>query len=289
MPYFYLISALVFSAAGTISTSFYNRKNIGRKGTVPMYNLVIIVTVFLFWLVLFLTDLSYDLAVLPYSLLFSLCYVLATIGTIKALGTGSIMLTSLISQLSLIGASVWGFFFWDEQFTALTAIGLVFTVISLWLCLYTGRGKDRVKFNPAWIGYVILLFVSNAGCTITQRTQQLNFGAKYGNFMMLVAIGVAAIAFVIMYLLSDKQDSRVILRASWHFPVLAGIFNGLVNLFVILMATTDLSTSLIYPVIAVGSLSIITLASLLIFKERMRWWQGCGVALGAIATAILSI
>jgi hypothetical protein len=171
-----------------------------------MYNLVLIVTVFLFWLVLFLTDLSYDLAVLPYSLIFSLCYVLATIGTIKALGTGSIMLTSLISQLSLIGASVWGFFFWDEQFTPLTAIGLVFTIVSLWLCLYTGRGKDRVKFNPAWIGYVILLFVSNAGCTITQRTQQLNFGAKYGNFMMLVAIGVAAIAFVIMYLLSDKQD-----------------------------------------------------------------------------------
>ena len=71
------------------------------------------------------------------------------------------------------------------------------------------------------------------------------------------------------------------------FP--AGICNLILNVFVMLMAVTDLSPSLIYPVIGVGGLAVITVFSLLVFKEKMRWWQWLGVAVGAIAVLLLSI
>jgi len=289
MPYFYLISSVMFVASTNIIGSFYNRKNVEKRGLAPLYNLLLLLAVFAFWTVLFLTDRTYDIAVLPYALLFALCYTLAMVGTINALKTGSVMLTSLFGQLSLIGASVWGFFFWDEAFTTLTGVGLVLTVVSLWLCLYGGRSNKRVKLNLSWIGYVLLVFVGNAGCTIVQRTEQIDFAGQYGNFMMMTATGVSFVVFLVMYLTGERGDSRAIIRTSWYFPMLAGLSNALLNLFVILMASTTLSPSLIYPVIAVGSLSVITLTSLLIFKEKMKWWQWCGVALGAVATGILSL
>ena len=54
-------------------------------------------------------------------------------------------------------------------------------------------------------------------------------------------------------------------------------------------ASTDLSPSLIYPVIGVGGLSIVTVFSLLVFKEKMTVRQWLGVAVGAVAVVLLSI
>jgi drug/metabolite transporter (DMT)-like permease len=289
MPYVYLISSVLFVASTNIIGSFYNRRNAGKRGVAPLYNLLLLLTVFTFWTVLFLTDKSYDIAVLPYALLFALCYTMAMVGSINALKTGSVMLTSLFGQLSLIGASVWGFFFWDETFTTLTGVGLLLTVVALWLCLYGGRSDKRVKLNLSWIGYVLLVFLGNAGCTIVQRTEQIDFEGQYGTFMMMTATGVSLVVFLIMYLTGDRRDARDIARRSWFLPMLAGLSNAMLNFFVILMASTPLSPSLIYPVLAVGSLSIVTMATLFLFKDKMRWWQWCGVALGAVATGILSL
>ena len=289
MPYVYLASSVMFVAATNVIGSFYNRKNAQRRGVAPLYNLVLLATVFAFWTLLFLTDRSRQVGVLPYALLFALCYTLAMVGTINALRTGSVMLTSLFGQLSLIGTSVWGFFFWNEPFSYLKGTGLALTAVALWLCLYGGRSESRVKLNLRWIGYVTLVFLGNAGCSIVQRTEQIDFAGQYGNFMMMTATGTSLVVFFIMYLTSDRSDSRTIVKTSWYFPMLAGLSNAMLNLFVILMASTSLSPSLIYPVIAVGSLSVITLTSLLIFKEKMKWWQWCGVALGAVATGILSL
>lgn len=55
------------------------------------------------------------------------------------------------------------------------------------------------------------------------------------------------------------------------------------------MALTALSPSLIYPVLGVGGLAVVTIFSLLVFKEKMRWWQWIGVAVGAVAVLLLSI
>lgn len=241
------------------------------------------------WLIMFIADRTYELSVLPYAFLFGLFYTVCNIGIINALKQGSVMLTSLFSQLSLILVSIWGFFFWNAQFTWTVGVGLVLTVIALWLCLYTGSSKEAVKINFKWIRYIFMLVIGNAGCSIVQRTQQLNFGGKYGNFLMLVATGISTLVCLVLYLRSDRRDSAVITRSSWYLPVLAGALNALLNLFVILMATSDLSPSLIYPVLAIGSLIIITILSLLVFKEKMRWWQWLGVLLGIAATGILSI
>lgn len=288
MPYLCLISSVFFVSFVSIFGGFYNRKNDGKKGASSLYNLLIIGTVFVGWMVLFLSDLQVEWSVLPYAVLFGIFYAICAISTIYALKTGPILLTSLILQLSLIAVAIWGFIVGWETPRWWTWLGLALVVVALWLCLYSGKKEGR-RVSLKWLTYVLIMFLGNAGCSIVQKTQQRAYDGQYGNFLMFSAMIIAVSVCLVLYLRDDKADSKEIIKKSLPFPVIAGVGNVLMNLAVMYMATSTLSPSLIYPVISVGGLIVTTLFSAFVFKEKMQWWQWLGVAVGMLATGVLSI
>ena len=74
MEYLCLIGSVFFVAFTSVCGGFYNRKTDGKKGASSLYNLLILGSVFLCWLILFLFDLEFEWSVLPYSILFGICY-----------------------------------------------------------------------------------------------------------------------------------------------------------------------------------------------------------------------
>lgn len=213
------------------------------------------------------------------------------IGNINALKTGSTALTSLMVQLSLIAVTVWGFFFWDTRFTGLVAVGLLLVILALCLCLYTPKrqGEEDKKLSLKWLIYAMMALIGNAGCTIVQKTQQMQFKGEYGNMLMLFSVGIAMALCLVDYLRNDKTETKEILKTSASFPIIAGICNVLLNLFVMLIATSTLSPSLIYPVLAIGGISVTSIFSVVIFNEKLHWWQWLGILVGTIAVALLSL
>lgn len=288
MPYLYLVLSVFMVASTSVFGKIFNRQNDGRRDTSTFYNFLLMISVFLSWGILYVTDLSFDAGVLLYSALFAICYLTCNVGIINALKYGPTAITSLLINLSLIVTTVWGFLFWDAEISLTVIAGLVLVVLSIILCLYS-KEKDEKGFSLKWLLYVTLAFLGNAGCSIVQRTQQVEYNGQHGNMLMFFATGACAIAYVILYLRSDKRDARIMLKASWWVPVCAGICNVVLNMLVMLMAVTELSPSVIYPVIGVGGLAVVTVFSLLVFKEKMRWWQWIGVVVGAVAVALLSV
>lgn len=291
MPYLYLISSVFFMSSSSVFGAFYNRKSAGKKDAPALYSFIYLFTVFLGWAVLFAITPSFEWKVLPYSLAFGAFYTVCQIGNINALKTGPTVLTSLMLQLSLIAVTAWGFFFWDSEFTWLVGVGLILVALALWLCLYTGKkkvGEDK-KISLKWFLLALMALVGNAGCSIVQKTQQMKFDGEHGNMLMLFATGISTAFCLINYLRSDKTDGKAILKASAPFPIVAGVCNVLLNLFVMLLATSTISPSLIYPVLAVGGLSITSVFSALVFRDKLAWWQWLGIAVGALAVILLSI
>ena len=288
MPYLYLILSVFMSASSSVFGKIFNMQNDGRRNTSTFYNFLLMISVFLGWGILYATDISFDAGVLVYFALFAICYLTCNIGIINALKYGPTAITSLLISLSLIVTTIWGFIFWDADISLTVIIGLVLVVASIVLCLYS-KEKDKKGFSLKWLLYVSLAFFGNAGCSIVQRTQQVKYNGQHGNMLMLFATGACAIAYVFLYLKSDKRDAKVMLKKSWWVPVCAGICNVALNVFVMLMAVTELSPALIYPVIGVGGLAVVTVFSLFVFKEKMRWWQWLGVAVGSIAVILLSV
>lgn len=288
MPYFYLIASVFMSASSSILGKLFNKGNDEKKDSTIFFNFLLMVSVFIGWGILYIIDFSFDASVLWYSVLFAVCYTAYNIGIINALKHGPAMLTSLFISLSLILTTIWGFLFWNAEVSIPVVIGLLLVVCAIVLCLYTKGNTDKAV-SWKWLFYVLLAFTGNAGCSIVQRTQQVQYNGKHGNMLMLFAMGFCALAYLIIYLKSNKQDTPTMLKTSWWLPVSAGVCNLVLNVFVMLMAVTDLSPSLIYPVIGVGGLAVVTIFSLLVFKEKMRWWQWVGVAVGAVAVGLLSI
>lgn len=288
MPYIYLILSVFMSASSSVFGKIFNRKNDEKKDSTIFYNFLLMISVCLGWGLLYAFDFSFHANVLWYSALFALCYTVCNIGIINALKYGPATLTSLLIGLSLLVTTIWGFIFWDAKVTVPVVIGLILVICAITLCLYT-KEKEEQTISWKWLFYVALAFLGNAGCTIVQRTQQVQYDGQHGKMLMLFATGFSALAYLVIYLKSDKSDTQTMLKTSWWTPVCAGVCNLILNVLVMLMALTDLSPSLIYPVIGVGGLAVVTVFSLFIFKEKMRWWQWLGVAVGAVATVLLSI
>jgi multidrug transporter EmrE-like cation transporter len=241
------------------------------------------------WGALYALDFSFEPKVLIYSLLFGIFYALHNVGVINALKSGPATLTSLFVGLSLLLTSVWGFFFWNEPVTIPVVVGLLLVVVSIFLCLYSKK-KDEKSISLKWIFFIALAFFSNAGCAIAQRSEQLDFDGAHGKMMMFFAILLSVIFYLLLFFIrSNKKDLTKIVRTSGWVPSLAGFINVAHNLIILFLATTPLSASLIYPVIGVGSLAVVTIFSLFVFKEKMQWWQWLGVAIGAVAVVLLSI
>lgn len=288
--YVYLIISVLCVSSSGVFGGYYTRRVGERKGASAWYGFVELVAVFLFWCLLFAIEPSFHAGVVPYSLAFALCFAMGKIGCIYALQNGSVAITSLIVKSSLVAVSIWGVLCWNAPFTWRTAAGLALVVISLWLCLRkeVQAGAGEKKYSWKWLLFCLISLVGNAGCTIVQRMQQTQYNGAYGSAFMWIATFFSAIVGGVIYRKSDCKDGRLLWKENGVFPVLSGLGNVFLNVFVMLLAMSDLSSTLIYPVIAVGGLAITTCFSALAFKEALTWRQWLGLGVGTVAVALLS-
>ena len=289
MTYFYLVMAMTFSATITVGGRLYNNRNKGIQNISGFYNMLVPIFSSLGWLVIFIFDFSFDVRVLPYSLLYGIGYSCFTIGMLGALKVGSTSLTALVKQIALVGVSIWGFIFWDTPFTPVSAIGIVLICVSLALCLLTKEEKSDTNSVWKWILFALLITLGNAGCSIVQRYQQMAFDYQHRNMFMFFGVLFSSVVCTILALRENKTNWGTVFRTSWFFPALTGCSSAISNIFILLMIKNDMSPVIIYPGIAVGGLMITTLISLLGFNEKLRPMQWCGLAVGAVALVLLNL
>lgn len=285
MSYVYLSLSVILIASSSIIGGTYTRKNTGRKSFSALYNLLFTFSALIGWGVISLFSFTFNATIIWYSLLFGIFYVITNVSFLIALKNGPVSLTSLFLQLSLIGVTIWGFIFWGDDITLIIIIGLILAVISIFFILYQ---KNERKINSKWLLACLIMFISNLSCTIIQKEQALNYDEGCGNMFMFFALLFSVIFSFILFMFSDKSDTKIIIKTSSIFPLLAGILNALQNFFVILMAT-KLPSGVVYPVLSVGGLAISILASLILFKEKLKWTQWFGIIFGTISILLLQL
>jgi len=289
MSYFYLFMAMLFSAAITVGSRFYNQKNQGVDGAAGLYRLLVPCSGILMWFVLWLLEPSFDLRVLPYSLLYSLCYLSFTMGMLGAVKTGSTSLTGLVKQAALAGVSLWGFVFWDTRFTPAVGLGIGFLILSLGLCLITREERSKTYDLRKWLVFAAMVAVGNAGCSIVQRYQQMAFQYQHKNMFMLFSVFFAAVWALLLSIKENKQNWKAAAKTSWPFAFLAGCSGAASNVFILLLVKRQLSPVILYPGIAVGGLMLTILITFFGFREKLRPLQWLGLAVGAVSLVLLNL
>lgn len=292
MSYVYLICAIVTSALLAVAGMLYNRKNNHKEGIGHLYNVIAACSNFLTWVIMFASSPSYDWAVLPYAGAYGITYALFWVGLTGALQCGSSALTGFIKQIAFVFVAIWGLLFWNSPVTSTVVIGITLIAAALYLTLVPVGQKNTQKtgkISAKWLIYALCILAGNAGCSIIQKTQQRNFDGMYGSFLMVAATFFAVIFCASMCIKDDKTGWKQVFKGSWYFPVLAGSGSATCNLFIIMLASTDMSPSLIYPALAIGGLALTTLVSTVICKDKLRPLQWVGLLIGAVALLFLNI
>lgn len=289
MEYLYLLLAMTFSALITVSGRLYNNKNRELENITRLYSLMVSVAASAGWLILWLTDFSFDAGVLPFAVLYGVLYAAFTVGMLGALKAGSTSLTALIKQVALVGVSFWGYLFWDTKVTILSAVGIVLLLASLALCLLVKEKKTESHHMGKWLFNALLITLGNAGCSITQRYQQMAFQYQHKNMLMFFGCFFAACFCLLFALGENKKNWKKAAKQSWMFPVLSGSSSALSNVFILLLVKCQMSPVILYPGIAVGGLIITTLIAFLGFREKLRPQQWVGLAVGAVALVLLNL
>lgn len=287
MDVIYLIISIIASASVNILSSFFILKNKIHKNSAFLFNFISALAALCGWSIFYAIEGGFNPNVLLYSAIYGLSFVGAFIFLFLAVENGPLSFTTLIIQMSLVFTAIWGFIFWGTKVTTFSILGIILICVSLVLCIY--KKENNKRFNFKWLLFAFLACASNASASIVMKSEQIDFNNQFGGEMMFFALLFAAIISGIVWFFMRKKIEITNVKGTWWIIVLAGLCNFLLNVFVILLAKTTMSPTIIYPTLAVGSLGLNILYSFVVNKEKLTVIQIIGLVIGAVSIVFLSI
>ena len=277
----YLISVILVLSLQNVMKKGYTKRN---GGGVYLFGVLTCLSATVFFLVTS-GGLQWNTRILPYSLAFASAYITAMISSIMAIQCGSLSLTSLVVSYSLMIPSLYGLLFLDESVSFGFYPGILLLVISLVLINKPGEKKP---INFKWIIYVILAFLGNGMCSVFQKMQQVVFEGAYKNELMIVALVAGAIVLAIISFIKEGKQVSTYIKNGWFFGLFSGVFNGIANLFVMILSNRT-SASFMFPLISAGGIIVTYLISKWVYKEELSKRQFAGFILGIASVIFLNI
>jgi len=279
---FLLITIILFISGQNVTKKFYTRRC--GSGGVYLFNTILSAAAMLFFVVTS-SGLHFRLALIPYALAFGIAYLIGSVFAVLALAEGSLSLSALLISYSLMLPTLYGLLFLDDPIGIGLFPGIGLLLISL---LLINKKDGEIKLSLKWFIYVGLAFLGNGFCTIFQKMQQVAFNGAYKNETMILALAFVTLAMALFSLITERKELRKFARHAWLPSLLCGIFNGIVNLFVMILSGR-MAASMMFPLISAGGIVLTFLISKFVYKERLTKTQYIGFTLGTAAVVLLNL
>jgi drug/metabolite transporter (DMT)-like permease len=204
-----------------------------------------------------------------------------------AIKTGSLSLSALIMQYSLIVPAIYGILMLGEPPKITLFIGLLLLIVSLILVNLSGK-EEHVRPTLKWAIIVGLSFIGNGACVTVQKVQQVDFNRQYISEFMIVSIAISVLILLCLTLIFDRKELAYNVKKGGLIAAGSGMCNGIAN-FLMLVLAGILPASVMYPVVAAGGTITSSLAALLIYREKMSGRQLLGLGIGILAIIALNL
>lgn len=282
MSAFYLATIILMVAAQNVGQKEYNKRTSG--GGKYLFGMIMSLFAAVFF-VLTSGGLTWNTGVLPYSAGFALSYGAATAGGVAAVAYGSLSMTTLITSYSLMVPTLYGLVFLNDSVGVGFLPGILALAISLVLINKKGNAE---AINLKWVIYVTLAFIGNGMCSVVQKMQQVASGGAYKSEFMIIALIFVAIGMGICSVKSERAMAKEYAKKAWYIAALNGVFNGIVNLFVMILSGI-MPVAVMFPLMSAGGIVLTYVISRFIYKEKLSKVQLVGFVLGVVAVILLNI
>jgi drug/metabolite transporter (DMT)-like permease len=193
-----------------------------------------------------------------------------------------VVLTSVFSKMGgLLIPLVISILVFREDPTMLQLIGFIVSMVSIVLICQGGEKNSAKKLS---VGGLVLLFVADGIAGIMAKVFQEMGNPLLSDHFLFMTFGVALILCVIVILVKGERVGKNEIL----FGLLIGIPNFMQAKFQ-LMAMETIPAVIVYPVRQAGTILVITLAGVLLFREKLNWKQFVALAAILVSLVLLNI
>ena len=283
MLYYLLILGIpLANCCQSISQKQYNLKY--KSPNVILFSAVTSVIALCFFVITSGLKLDFNPALIPYSLGFAVAYSSAWVATVLALRYGLMALSSLIVSCSLIFPTVYGIIL-GEPVTAKTIVGIV--LLFACIVMVNLKSDKKSRFSWKWFACVMVAFLGNGTCAVTQNMQKRALGDSYTHEFMIIALTAAAI-LLFGYAMITSRSIRADLRACLPYATANGTANAIIN-FLSITLIGHIPNIVLYPTTNALNMIAAFLLGYFGYKERFTKLQYIGYVLGVTSIVLLNI
>lgn len=277
-----LLITLVCMSMKSVFSKIYTGRTDGKG--VYTYTVLAGIGTLLFFVVTS-KGLVWDLKIVPYAVVFAISYIVAGLFGFKAIATGSLSLTSLVINCSLVLPTFYGLIFLNEEGGVFLYGGIILLIAAL---VMVNKSSESTPVTGKWLLFVSLAFLGNGMCSISQKAQQDAFSGAGKNELMIIALAIVVVVNSIFALLTERNQIMTYVKKGWLNGFLGGAFNGVVNLFVMFLVGR-MPASVVFPLISGGGIVLTHIISKVFYKENLSRQQTIGFILGIASIVLLNL
>ena len=240
-------------------------------------------------------------AVSPFTLWLGVVFGLVTmtqgISNAAALRAGPWAYTSVITSLATIIPALSGVLFWNESIGVLQVLGMLLMIGCFVLSVDAKAGSAQRKASLHWLVLCLIAFLCTGLIGVMQKIHQSGAYREELSGFLIVAFLVSASCSLLVYAFypqknaaaaaaADKSGKKLLLVAGLF--VLMGVATAINNQFNLYLSGV-MPSVVFFPIVNGGGLVLATLASVVLFREKLSGRQWVGLALGTASVLCLCL
>lgn len=246
-------------------------------------------TSFIWIIILFVSNgfkIKFSKQAVLFAFLYGIIQVMFQVSKAKAMATGSVSVTTLIGNCSLLLSTAVGVIVWHEKITVFQFFGLIMLLLAVVYCSYS---KQNVTYTPKWKFYCVVFFVfaASVGIVFKVFSKSVNSDCT-GDMMFFAAVVMSVMLFIITVFNKRKPTaSKSKIDKKYLFLILGcGVLSCFYNRLNIFL--TGLFPSIVFfPSFNGGVVLASFLMSKFILKEKLRIKQTIAILIGALSICIV--
>ncbi len=205
-----------------------------------------------------------------------------------ALSSGPLSLTALINNLAMVIPIAVSAIAFKEPLSGFRLAGIALTVAAL---IINTRISPGEKLSKKWAFLIAMSFLANGLVASTTKIYSHTMGsAETYSFVACSYTTAALLAFAVYGVLKFKGQPKTCKfnPSLFILTAMAGIILGSFQ-SIYTYSSTVIDGTLLFPAYNGGFTLLVTLAGVIIFKERLKKKQWLGVGVGALAILLMCI
>ena len=203
----------------------------------------------------------------------------------KAMNGGSVSITTLVGNASLVVSIIFSSIVWKEKIGWPDIFGLILLVVGMFLAIYK---KGTANADKRWKYYVCVFFLLAAMVGIIFKGFGKSTVSNHTGDMLLVSAAVMMFFYLCVLLTTRDRTMPFAKKKFFVYVLAAGILSCLYNRFNITLSSA-MDAVIFFPAFNGGVVVVSGILSNLIYKEKFSKRQLVGFVLALLAISIIGV